>query len=197
MILSVTKMILIYLNYRLWSMKLKDIYGEVLDTLVLDRNLDVFDMYRLFLFLWMFAFVFLNLRYSLWYTYTQFKEGVSDVTFYWRTPIKLPKIHVHNFCISIQTRIRCYRDSWLYLSISSVILSLSIQTSTIGNDNNTIISTSFWFGVGAAPYFETFQRFFYIFKCNKNEDSVKARDQRITMKSFYDLQAINKRQSER
>ena len=51
MILSVTKMILIYLNYRLWSVKLKDIYGEVLDTLVFDRNLDVFDMYRLFLFL--------------------------------------------------------------------------------------------------------------------------------------------------
>ena len=38
MILSVTKMILIYLNYRLWSVKLKVIYGKVLDTLVLDRN---------------------------------------------------------------------------------------------------------------------------------------------------------------
>ena len=38
LVLSVTKMILIYLNYRLWSVKLKDIYGEVLDTLVLDRH---------------------------------------------------------------------------------------------------------------------------------------------------------------
>ena len=38
-------------------MKLTDIYGEVLDTLVLDRNLDVFDMYRLFLFLWMFELI--------------------------------------------------------------------------------------------------------------------------------------------
>ena len=63
MVLSVTKMILIYLNYRLWSAKLKDIYGEVLDTLVFDRNLDVFDMYRLFLFLWMFEFIFKLYRY--------------------------------------------------------------------------------------------------------------------------------------
>ena len=38
-------------------MKLTDIYGEVLDTLVLDRNLDVFDMYRLLLFLWMFELI--------------------------------------------------------------------------------------------------------------------------------------------
>ena len=51
-------MILIYLIYRLWSVKLKDIYGEVLDTLVFDTNLDVFDMYRLYLFLWMFEFMF-------------------------------------------------------------------------------------------------------------------------------------------
>ena len=58
MILSVTKLILIYLNYRLWYVKLKDIYGEVLDTLVFDTNLDVFDMYRLFLFLWMYEFIF-------------------------------------------------------------------------------------------------------------------------------------------
>ena len=51
MILSVTKMILIYLNYRIWSVKLRDIYAEVLNTLVFDINLDIFDMYRLFLFL--------------------------------------------------------------------------------------------------------------------------------------------------
>ena len=51
MILSVTKMILIYLNYRFWSVKLRDIYAEVLNTLVFDMNLDIFDMYRLFLFL--------------------------------------------------------------------------------------------------------------------------------------------------
>ena len=57
MILSVTKMILIYLNYRFWSVKLRDIYAEVLDTLVFDMNLDIFDMYRLFLFLWMFEFL--------------------------------------------------------------------------------------------------------------------------------------------
>ena len=50
-ILSVIKMILIYLNYRFWSVKLRDIYAEVLDTLVFDMNLDIFDMYRLFLFL--------------------------------------------------------------------------------------------------------------------------------------------------
>ena len=81
MILSVTKMILIYLNYRLWSVKLKVIYENVLDTLVfvgdgktpylkskglvlrlelcvfLDRHHNVFDMYRLLLFLWMCEFV--------------------------------------------------------------------------------------------------------------------------------------------
>ena len=37
-ILSASKMILIYLNYRIWSVKLKDIYGHVLDTLAFDRN---------------------------------------------------------------------------------------------------------------------------------------------------------------
>ena len=31
-------MILIYLNYRLWSIKLKVIYAKVLDTLVMERN---------------------------------------------------------------------------------------------------------------------------------------------------------------
>ena len=50
-------MIMIYLNYRLWFVKLKDIYVEVLNTYVFDTNLDVFDMYRLFLFLWMFEFM--------------------------------------------------------------------------------------------------------------------------------------------
>ena len=84
LILSVSKMVLIYLNYRLWSIKLKVIYAKVLDTYVFERNgnelsnnvnglhckpflvsssltvhfsldsdLDVFDMYRLLLFLWM------------------------------------------------------------------------------------------------------------------------------------------------
>ena len=38
LILSVSKMVLIYLNYRLWSIKLKVIYAKVLDTLVLERN---------------------------------------------------------------------------------------------------------------------------------------------------------------
>ena len=82
LILSVSKMVLIYLNYRLWSIKLKVIYAKVLDTYVFERNgnklsnnvnglhckpflvsssltvhfsldsdLDVFDMYRLLLFL--------------------------------------------------------------------------------------------------------------------------------------------------
>ena len=65
MILSVTKMVLIYLNYRLWSIKLKNMYGDVLDTLVFDRNLDIFDTYRLFLFLWMFEFIqFAELYYE-------------------------------------------------------------------------------------------------------------------------------------
>ena len=40
MILSVTKMILIYLNYRFWSVKWRVVYGKALDTLVLDRNRD-------------------------------------------------------------------------------------------------------------------------------------------------------------
>ena len=51
MILSVTKMILIYLKYRVWSVKLRDIYAEVLDTVVFDKNLNIFAIYRLFLFL--------------------------------------------------------------------------------------------------------------------------------------------------
>ena len=38
MILSVTTMILIFLNYRIWFVKLKVIYGNVLDTLVFERN---------------------------------------------------------------------------------------------------------------------------------------------------------------
>ena len=74
---------------------------------------------------------------------------------------------------------RCYYDSWLYISIPAVVLSLSIQTSTIGNDDNTIFSSSFWFDIGNSSYIETFQRFFKVFKCNKTENSVKARDQRI------------------
>jgi len=36
--LSATKMILIYLYYRIWSVQLKVIYGHVLDTLAFDRN---------------------------------------------------------------------------------------------------------------------------------------------------------------
>ena len=106
MILSVTKMILIYLNYRFWSVKWRVVYGKALDTLVLDRNrdsliwsvwssdfeqhvdstdhnfmrllvsnklsdslnrnLDVFDMHRLFLFLWMFLYLFNGLTKSFW-----------------------------------------------------------------------------------------------------------------------------------
>ena len=38
LVLSVSKMILIYLNYRLWSIKLKVIYAKTLDTYVLERN---------------------------------------------------------------------------------------------------------------------------------------------------------------
>ena len=38
LILSLSKMILIYLNYRLWSIKLKVIYAKVLDTLFLERD---------------------------------------------------------------------------------------------------------------------------------------------------------------
>ena len=76
---------------------------------------------------------------------------------------------------------RCNHDSWLYLPIPPVILSLSVQTTTIGNDHNTIFGTSSWFGFGTSSYNETIQRFFKIFKCNKNEDSVKARDQRIAI----------------
>ena len=38
MILSVTKMILIYLNYRIWFVKLKVIHENVLNTLVFDGD---------------------------------------------------------------------------------------------------------------------------------------------------------------
>ena len=37
-ILSISKMILIYLNYKLWLVKWKVIYTKILDTVVLDRN---------------------------------------------------------------------------------------------------------------------------------------------------------------
>ena len=37
-ILSFTKMILIYVNYRIWFVQLKIIYGHVLNTLAFDRN---------------------------------------------------------------------------------------------------------------------------------------------------------------
>ena len=80
---------------------------------------------------------------------------------------------------------RCYNDSWLYISIPAVVLSLSIQASTIGNDDHTIFSSSFWFDIGTSSYNETFQRFLKIFKCNKNEDSVKARDQRISINVVF------------
>ena len=77
-ILSATKMILIYFNYRIWSVQLKVIYGNVLDTLTFDRigkhrliiqiinwfrfcfpdrNHNVFDMHRLLRFLGMFEFM--------------------------------------------------------------------------------------------------------------------------------------------
>ena len=162
MILSITKMILIYLNYRLWSIKLKDIYGGVLDTLVLDRNLDVFDMYRLFLFLWMFELIF-----KMWDDLMRVRRGtlLSEIP---RFTISVPNSNTK----------RCYYDPWLHLSIPTVVLSLSFQTSTIGNDDDTIFSSSFWFDIGTASYFETFKRFFALFECNENENSVKARDQR-------------------
>ena len=38
LLLSMTKLILIYLNYRLWSMKLKVMYGKFLDTFILERK---------------------------------------------------------------------------------------------------------------------------------------------------------------
>ena len=38
MILSVTKMILIYLNYRIWFIKMKVIHENVLNTLVFDGD---------------------------------------------------------------------------------------------------------------------------------------------------------------
>ena len=79
MILSVTKMILIYLNYRLWSVKLKDIYGEVLNTLVFNSNLDVFDMYRLFLFLWMFEFIFYSENFIFWTRKFSYSYNFSNI----------------------------------------------------------------------------------------------------------------------
>ena len=38
LMLSISKMVLVYLNYRLWSVKLKVIYAKVLDTYFLERN---------------------------------------------------------------------------------------------------------------------------------------------------------------
>ena len=70
-------MILIYLNYRLWSVKLKDIYGEVLDTLAFNSNLDVFDMYRLFLFLWMFEFIFWTRKFSYSYEFFNIRTKIQ------------------------------------------------------------------------------------------------------------------------
>ena len=80
-------MILIYLNYRIWSIQLKVIYGHVLDTLAFDRNgkhidltktfdiesfhfspnrnHNLFDIYRLLLFLGMFELVWI-FRQFLW-----------------------------------------------------------------------------------------------------------------------------------
>ena len=107
----------------------------------------------------------------------QCKEGASDVTTHWGTP--LTKIPIFIIFVTTSNAKRCYYDSWLHLSIPTAILSLSFQTSTTGNDDDTVFSSSFWSGVGAASYYETFQRFLKIFKCNKTENSVEARDQRI------------------
>ena len=47
-ILSISKMILIYLNYKLWLIQWKIIHTKILDTVVLDRNeLDGFFYYKL------------------------------------------------------------------------------------------------------------------------------------------------------
>jgi len=45
LILPVSKMVLVYLNYRLWSVKLKVIYAKVLDTYVLERNGNKLNIY--------------------------------------------------------------------------------------------------------------------------------------------------------
>ena len=82
-----------------------------------------------------------------------------------------------NYAKSINYK-RHYYDPWLHLPISSLILSFSIQTSAIGNDIVTVISTRFGFDFSCPTYFETFQRFFEIFRRNENETSVQARDQR-------------------
>ena len=72
--------------------------------------------------------------------------------------------YTNSFRIEIHNRKRCYHDSRLHLSISTFILSFSVQTSTIRNDIDTIISTSVRLGFGTASYFKTLQRFFKIFK---------------------------------
>ena len=72
---------------------------------------------------------------------------------------------------------RHYNDSWLYLPISPLILSFPIQTAAIGNDIVTVIGASIGFDFSCSTYFETFQRFFEIFKRDENETSVQARDQ--------------------
>ena len=82
------------------------------------------------------------------------------------------------FTLASNTK-RCYYDSWLHLSIPSYILSFSIQTPTIGNDSDTIASSSFRYNFDATACNETFSWSYTIFKRNKNESSVKARDQRI------------------
>ena len=84
----------------------------------------------------------------------------------------------NNFRIEIHSLQRCYHDTRLYLSVPSLILPFSVQTTATRDDIDTIISTSVGLGVGTAPNFETLQRFVKFFKREKTEDSVQVRDQR-------------------
>ena len=96
---------------------------------------------------------------------------------------------INNSLIKIHKPKRCYHDSRLYLSVSSIILSFSVQTSAIRNDTDTIISASIGLVVGSTSYFEIVQRFYEIFECEKAKDPVQVRDQRrifLSMKNQFE-----------
>ena len=100
--------------------------------------------------------------------------GCYEMTYeyYMTNEYNLYTAYIIHFCFKIHKRKRCYHDSRLYLSVSTFILSFSVQTAAIRNDIDTIISTSVRLDFGTASYFKTLQRFFKIFKRKKTEDSI-------------------------
>ena len=50
-ILSITRVILIGLNLQFWYRQWKEIFANFMNTMAIDLNQDVFDLFRLFMFL--------------------------------------------------------------------------------------------------------------------------------------------------